>query len=83
MGIVILGERGARVEAPAFSLSKVAPQAHPFCTPMPSQSYYTYMVASRTRTLYIGVTSRRESRISEHKTKQFAGFSAAYIRPSS
>jgi putative endonuclease len=45
---------------------------------MPGQSYYTYIVASRSRTLYIGVTSRLEARIAQHKTKDFAGFSATY-----
>jgi putative endonuclease len=40
--------------------------------------FHTYIVASRSRTLYIGVTSRLETRISEHNTRQFAGFSANY-----
>ena len=29
--------------------------------------YYVYIVASRSRTLYIGVTSRAESRLQEHR----------------
>jgi putative endonuclease len=78
MGIVILSEREARVEGPAFSFSKATPQAHPYCTSMPGQSYYTYIVASRSRTLYIGVTSRLESRVAQHKARKYEGFSATY-----
>jgi len=40
--------------------------------------YYTYIVASRTHVLYIGVTGRIEARVSEHKTKYFPGFTADY-----
>ena len=46
-------------------------------SPMP-KSYYTYIVASRSRTLYIGVTSRIEQRIWQHKTKVHKGFTATY-----
>jgi putative endonuclease len=37
-----------------------------------------YIVASRSRTLYIGVTSKLQRRIWEHKTKAFGGFTAKY-----
>lgn len=40
--------------------------------------YFTYMVASRSRTLYIGVTGRLKNRIFEHKRKLHEGFSATY-----
>ncbi len=42
------------------------------------KSYYTYIVASRSRTLYIGVTSNLEQRIWQHKNNIYEGFSAAY-----
>jgi putative endonuclease len=40
--------------------------------------YFTYMVASRSRTLYIGVTGNLKNRIFEHKRKLHEGFSATY-----
>jgi putative endonuclease len=42
------------------------------------KSYYTYIVASRSRTLYIGVTSNLEQRIWQHKNKAHKGFTANY-----
>ena len=45
---------------------------------MPQRSYYVYITASRSRTLYIGVTSNLETRIYQHKNKQHKGFSATY-----
>jgi putative endonuclease len=45
---------------------------------MRDRTYYTYIVASRTRVLYIGVTSNIEVRMKQHKTKAFAGFTADY-----
>jgi putative endonuclease len=42
------------------------------------KSYYTYIVASRSRTLYIGVTSNLEQRTWQHKNKVHEGFTAAY-----
>lgn len=41
-------------------------------------SYYAYMVASRSRTLYTGVTRDLHKRVFEHKRKLFEGFSATY-----
>ena len=40
--------------------------------------YYVYMVASRSRTLYIGVTGNLHKRVFEHKSKWYEGFSAVY-----
>ena len=40
--------------------------------------YYTYIVASRSHTLYIGVTGDLHQRIFQHKQKAFEGFSATY-----
>jgi putative endonuclease len=40
--------------------------------------YYVYIAASRTRVLYVGVTSNLEGRIAQHRNKTFAGFTAHY-----
>ena len=40
--------------------------------------YYTYIVASRSHTLYIGVTGDLHLRVFQHKQKTFEGFSADY-----
>ncbi len=40
--------------------------------------YYTYILASRSRTLYAGVTSEIEVRVQQHKAGTFAGFSQKY-----
>jgi putative endonuclease len=45
---------------------------------MRQRLYFTYMVASRSRTLYIGVTGNLKNRIFEHKRKLHEGFSATY-----
>jgi putative endonuclease len=41
-------------------------------------SYFTYIVASRSHTLYIGVTGDLRKRVFQHKWKEFGGFSAQY-----
>lgn len=45
---------------------------------MPQRSYYVYITASPSRTLYIGVTSNLKTRIYQHKNKEHKGFSATY-----
>ncbi|MGB6692067.1 MAG: GIY-YIG nuclease family protein [Terracidiphilus sp.] len=40
--------------------------------------YFTYIVASRSLTLYIGVTGNLRKRVFEHKRKLHEGFSATY-----
>jgi putative endonuclease len=40
--------------------------------------YFTYIVASRSRTLYVGVTGDLRKRVFEHKQKLHEGFSATY-----
>ena len=40
--------------------------------------YSTYIVASRSRTLYIGVTGDIRKRVFQHKWKEYEGFSAKY-----
>jgi putative endonuclease len=42
------------------------------------RTFYVYITASRSKTLYIGVTSNIEQRISEHRQKKHKGFSATY-----
>jgi putative endonuclease len=45
---------------------------------MQERCFYVYIIASRTRVLYIGVTSNLENRVFQHKTKFFEGFTADY-----
>jgi len=42
------------------------------------RTYYVYMIASKSRALYIGVTRDLTRRISEHKQKLVPGFTARY-----
>jgi putative endonuclease len=46
--------------------------------PMHEGSYFTYIVASRSHTLYIGVTGDLRKRIFEHKWREHDGFAAKY-----
>ena len=41
-------------------------------------NYFTYIVASRSRTLYIGITRDLEKRVFDHKRKLYEGFTATY-----
>ena len=41
-------------------------------------SFFTYIMASRSLTLYIGVTRDLERRVFAHKRKLFEGFTATY-----
>jgi putative endonuclease len=45
---------------------------------MPGKTFHVYILASRTRVLYVGVTSDLEKRIWEHKHKAVHGFTATY-----
>jgi putative endonuclease len=42
------------------------------------REYYVYMLASRSKRLYIGMTSDLERRVWEHKSKAIAGFTSRY-----
>jgi putative endonuclease len=45
---------------------------------MRERVYFAYIVASRSRTLYVGVTGDLTKRVFEHKKKLHEGFSATY-----
>ena len=42
------------------------------------KQYYVYIVASLSKRLYTGVTSKLETRVFQHKTKQKEGFTKRY-----
>ena len=41
-------------------------------------AYFTYIVASRSHTLYIGMTGNLQKRVFEHKAGTYEGFSCRY-----
>ena len=45
---------------------------------MDEKIYFTYIVASRSHTLYIGVTGDLRKRVFEHKQRKHMGFSDTY-----
>lgn len=45
---------------------------------MAERTYFTYILASKSRTLYIGVTNDLVRRVFEHKQKLHPGFTARY-----
>ena len=45
---------------------------------MQQRVYFTYIIASQSRTLYTGVTGNLRKRIYQHKWKEFEGFTAKY-----
>src|SRR5215210_4405192 len=42
------------------------------------KTYYVYIMASQSRTLYVGVTNNLERRVHEHKHKLIEGFTSKY-----
>ena len=42
------------------------------------RSYYVYIMASPSKTLYVGVTNNLERRVVQHREKLIAGFTARY-----
>ena len=59
-----------------FITSHSAISAHDRC--MHKGSYCTCMMASRSRTLYVGVTGDLLKRVFQHKWKEHEGFTARY-----
>ena len=46
---------------------------------MPDErQYYVYMLASRTRRLYVGMTNDLHRRVLQHRTKAIEGFASKY-----
>ena len=45
---------------------------------MHDRCYFTYIMASRSHTLYVGVTGSLQRRVFEHKRKEHGGFTARY-----
>jgi putative endonuclease len=45
---------------------------------MEERTYFTYMVASRSRTIYVGITGDLHRRVFQHKRKTYAGFTDTY-----
>jgi len=44
----------------------------------PERRYHFYIMASRSRTLYCGVTSKLEKRVWQHKNHRISGFTHRY-----
>ncbi len=45
---------------------------------VPMKTYYVYIMASKSRTLYTGVTNNLERRVLQHRRKLVPGFTARY-----
>ena len=45
---------------------------------MTKKTFHVYILASRSRNLYIGMTGDLQTRVYEHKTKAREGFTASY-----
>ena len=45
---------------------------------MPEKTFYVYILSSRSRTLYTGMSSDLLLRLHQHKTKALGGFTARY-----
>ena len=45
---------------------------------MGERRYYTYIMASRSRVLYVGMTNNLSRRVREHKRKEADSFTARY-----
>jgi len=46
--------------------------------PRDQRPYYVYILASRSRVLYVGITSRLRSRVREHRSGELGGFTSEY-----
>ena len=43
-----------------------------------AQTYYVYILASRTRVLYVGITNNLRARVYQHRLHAVPGFTARY-----
>ena len=43
------------------------------------KTYFVYVMANRSRTLYVGVTNNLQRRVIEHKTQRTPGFTSKYL----
>ncbi len=46
--------------------------------PQDQRPYYVYILSSKSRVLYVGITSRLRSRIAEHRSGELGGFTSQY-----
>lgn len=51
---------------------------HFFCYYFFMKNYYVYILSSKTKVLYIGMTNNLERRLYEHKNKLIPGFTKKY-----
>ena len=70
----------AKVQKTVLCCSRHSQLSHEQITmpPMHEHSYFTYIMASRSHTLHIGVTSDLHKRVFQHKWKEHEGFTAKY-----
>ena len=73
-----VGEIGTGRESWLFFASQPTKPRADYDVPMHEHSYFTYIMASRSHTLYIGVTSDLLKRVFQHKWKEHEGFTAKY-----
>jgi len=45
---------------------------------MPQKVYFVYIMSNKSRRLYIGITSKLQERVFEHKNKVIEGFTSRY-----
>jgi putative endonuclease len=75
----VILNRAQRSEGSAFVLCVTATAAaFGYHAAMHEGSYFTYIMASRSRTLYVGVTGNLQKRVFEHKWREHEGFTARY-----
>ena len=46
--------------------------------PRDRRTYCVYILASKSRVIYVGITSRLMSRVGEHRSGEFGGFTSDY-----
>ena len=61
-----------------FDRRREAPEWRNLITPRVMKNFYVYILASKSRVLYVGVTSNIEKRIQQHKHGEIEGFTSRY-----